>query len=110
MPYSLGFFFLIDKMVSMPSILLFSVIFGEYMHVLIGAILILFFICVINLLKFSKMLKYDMTGIGLYLWEIPNKMVIIVECGSIIGLKKYHKQIDRGDVEYHIKYNSNAFC
>jgi hypothetical protein len=29
----------------------------------------------------------------------------IVECTNIIGLKKYHKQIVRGDVEYHIKYN-----
>lgn len=40
--------------------------------VLTVTILILFCICVINLLKFSKMSKYDMTGIGLNLREIPD--------------------------------------
>jgi len=43
-----------------------------WIHVLTVAVLILFCICVINLLKFSKMSKYDMTGIGLNLREIPD--------------------------------------
>jgi hypothetical protein len=58
-------------MVSMPFI--FTVLRHLYWIHVLTTVLILFCICVINLLKFSKMSKYDMTGIGLNLREIPDE-------------------------------------
>jgi len=59
----------------------------------------LFCICLINLLKFSKMSKYDMTGIGLNLREIPdgNGSFKLMVLGLLLDGPAYSAGVRQGD-------------